>query len=102
MKFADISYELSILDKYLELTDQELSINRHTHTLDIWSTQYNDYRFDYEIEFADLVECLIELAHTEFTDYYECYEDEDYMRQSVYINHLQLARLWLEIFKEGK
>lgn len=32
MKFADISYELSILDKYLELTDQELSINRQlTH-----------------------------------------------------------------------
>lgn len=95
MRFADIDYDLAILDKYLELTDQELRINPNTEKLDVYQKQYIEFRFDDDkLSFTTMIEYLVDLAQEYFTYHYECFGNDDYFRQCVYLHHLQLARRW--------
>lgn len=96
--FASIDYDLAILDKYLQLTDQEL-VEIKDNVYDIYEEQYKEFRFiNSNNTLKELVECLLSLARDFFIEEY-CYilnEQEDYVRHCVYLQHLNLVDLWLK------
>ena len=95
IKFADISLDLSILDKYHQLTDQELVLDDN-YSYNIWNAFWNDFRYDTNyLGIYDLVELTLSHAYMFFMEDYRCEEDEDYIRQSIYIHNLELVRIWL-------
>lgn len=96
IKFADISLDLHILDKYHQLTEQELVLDDN-YSYNIWNTSWSDFRYDTNYSgIYDLVELTLSHAYMYFTEEYYCEEDEDYQRQSIYIHNLELVRIWLK------
>ena len=101
MKFADIDYDLSILDKYLQLTDRELTTNPNTQKLDIFEKHYKEYMFnDSYLSFIDKISLLVDIAEDYFRFHYECNDKDDYFRRNTYLQHLMLARFWDGEYKE--
>jgi hypothetical protein len=93
--FSDISLDLSILDKYLLLTDQQL-VEEDYGSLNIWQQQYDEFRFEYNfLGIYDMVEHIYYFAYNYFTEEYYCEEDIDYQRQAIYLHNLDLVRIWL-------
>ena len=94
IKFSDISLDLHILDKFHQLTDQELVLDDN-YSYNIWNTFWNDFRYDDNLGIYDIVELTLSHSYDYFTEEYYCEEDEDYIRQSIYIHNLELVRIWL-------
>ena len=96
MRFADISLDLHILDKFLQLTDQELIIDNNC-SYNIYNTHWHDTRYDSTyIGLYDIVELTHQHAYMYFTEEYRIEDDDDYIRQAVYLNSLALVRIWLK------
>ena len=101
MKFADIDYDLSILDKYLQLTDKELTTNPNTQRLDILDKHFKEYMFnDSRLSFNERLAVLIDIADDYFTIHYECNDKDDYFRRNTYLQHLTLAKFWKGAYNE--
>ena len=93
--FNKLSLDLSILDKYLQLTDQQLVVEDYG-SLNIWQIPYEEFRYEHNfLGIYDMVEHIYYQARDYFTEEYYCEEDEDYTRQAIYIHNLELVRIWL-------
>ena len=95
INFTDISLDLWALDKFQQLTDQQLVLDNNAYN--VWNTFWHDFRYDTNyLCLYDLVELTYNHAYNYFCEEYCCEDEEDYNRQSIYLHALELVRIWLK------